>query len=311
MVNNETSLTFQCFNYCLDHIEYQIRNFYNDQFKIDRELVTDIAIRTLKILQIAFITASFYYRPNTFSFFCAAGALALPDHLKDLIDKIESLWQSDLGWALGLSGLIVFSVLPNPKWVIPTIAYAAYSGYKLFDASKTRSAKKDPVESNPTQPGGDELESRFARFRSQCNRITATTMAIITDYGSRILDTSAFLFLFALKPGILPIAFVVGATLPEQSFSILFRVKLIWDNNKRYCILLNLLIPLILPTYLSIAASLYGMHRGFYLYFNSWNKEQQFTFVNKQRELLGLERFISKESMEKQSIFHASVDGKH
>lgn len=269
------SLAWQCF----DYLKYQIENLTGKPCGISREVVTDVALRALKLLKIALATASFYYRPNTFFLCCAVGALVLPENLKELIAKVESLLGGDSGVAFGLGAIALFSVLPSGKWEFATIAYATYYGYKLFDASRTQSLREPQINIYKINPEDEYPKSIYARIKANAFVIVAVTSRILADYGARLLDISAFVFLFSLKPVVLPITFGLGAVLPYQGRLVTERVSLIWKYNKPRVVLLHLTIPLILPSYLWMAATLYGLHHGSSLYFDSLKKDQGHNFL--------------------------------
>lgn len=252
-----------------------IEEVSGDSFQINREIVATIALNALKCLQVALLAAAFYSRPQTFAigFYIGAFSPVLFPQLKEIIVKIESaVRQSDLHWGFFLAGTVLFSVLPSTKWPLATLAYSIYLGDKFFHVPTE--GLENPVE-NPLNESSflseenEESQTRFTRIRIK-------VFKIIRDNGLKFLDISACLFLFALKPVVLPIAFVAGAVLPEQARKISKHVALIWKFNKTRFILHHLTVPFILPTYLWIAATIYGLHKGTKLADDTSKKERQY-----------------------------------
>lgn len=258
----------------LDKAFVYIEEFSEDYYpiKINRVMVGDIALKALKCLQVALMVASFYSRPQTFAIGSYIGAFSpvIFPKLKDIIRKIESLVDNNLHWGFPVAGAVIFSILPSAKWPLATIVSSTYFGYKLFAVPVTERVLLEASSDTDSEtiPIDEKSQSRFTRIKLQ-------TWRLIRDNGIRILDISAFLFLFALKPVVLPIAFVGGAVLPGHAKEISKQVSLIWKYNRTRFILFHLTIPLILPTYLWIAATIYGLHKGVLLAEDTFAKQQQ------------------------------------
>jgi hypothetical protein len=264
----------------LTYIKDYVEEFNGPSININWMLVEDVALKALTCLKVTLMVTAFYSRPQTFAIGCYIGAFSpvIFPQLKAIIRNIESLRNTNLHWGFPIAGALIFSILPTEKWPLATLVSSTYFGHKLFAVTAECSGKRLDAPSVKE----DEMIDRTEKSQSQLARLTLKVWTIIKDNGIRALKISAFLFLFALKPVVLPIAFVAGAVLPTHAQQISDQVNSIWNYNKTWVILFHLTIPLILPTYLWIAATIYGLQKGLQLSDDTHAKQKKLLHENRQ-----------------------------